>query len=178
MATRQNTYFGQGALVEVSGLAKRADLNALRARLLSWVTEARRWSVRVETTGETVRVKPLNLRLITPASGATPENDEEDEPIVLRKEGGQALAVYPEKLKRRFEEVSQKYALHERADFVADFMMAAASGDGAAQVTADVFAREFETSEIDANDFMAWIEVSVTFKEQHLRDGNAAGAGE
>lgn len=165
-----SVHFGRGALVEVSGLAQRADLNAQQAKVLSWTSETRRWAVRVESSGETVRVKPMNLRLLMPASGPVAENDEEDEPIVLKRENGQALAVYPEKVKRRFEEVSQKYVLQERAERVADFMLAAGGGGSSENnVTADAFAREFETSEIDANDFMAWLEVSVAFKEQHMR---------
>ncbi|KAG8464415.1 hypothetical protein KFE25_003478 [Diacronema lutheri] len=170
MASAQSV-FGRGARVEVSGLEKRADLNAAHATVLTWVKEVRRWTIRVEPSGEVVRVKPINLKLLTPACGPIVETAEEDEPIVLQREGGQALAVYPEKAKRRFEEVSQKYVLSEHTERVTEFFFAASSGR---RLTADAFAREFETSEIDAGDFMAWVEVSLAFKDQHMQAPPAA----
>ena len=156
--------FARGARVKLSDLSARADLNGSHATVVSWTTATRRWAVEVEGSDEPVRVKPRNLVLVVPASGPVAENDEEDEPIVLSRGDGQSLAVRPEKLKRRFEEVSQKYALHEHSDRVADFMM----GAGSPAVTAERFAAEFETSELDAHDFMSWIQVTVAFKEQHL----------
>lgn len=157
-------HFARGARVKLTDLSARADLNGSHATVVSWTTATRRWAVEVEGSDEPVRVKPRNLVLVVPASGPVAENDEEDEPIVLSRGDGQSLAVRPEKLKRRFEEVSQKYALHEHSDRVADFMM----GAGSPAVTAERFAAEFETSELDAHDFMSWIQVTVAFKEQHL----------
>jgi hypothetical protein len=156
--------FAKGTRVLITGLAARADLNERHATVISWASDSRRWAITVEESGENVRVKPRNLTLVVPASGPIPHDDEEEEPIVLSKgKGAEKLVVRPERLKRRFQEVSQKYVLEERSDRVADFMM------GMGSVTAELFASEFETSEADAEDFMMWINVSLLFKEQHMQ---------
>ncbi|KAJ1637604.1 hypothetical protein T492DRAFT_900841 [Pavlovales sp. CCMP2436] len=85
--------FAHGAIVEIAGLAGRADLNGQQALVLGWASEPRRWAVHVETGGEEVRVKPRNLLLKVPASGAVPANDEEEEPCMLERETGSALYV-------------------------------------------------------------------------------------
>mmetsp|Transcript_9102 Transcript_9102/g.30817 ORF Transcript_9102/g.30817 Transcript_9102/m.30817 type:complete len:174 (+) Transcript_9102:29-550(+) len=164
--------FGPGATVRVDGLEKRADLNGLNAEVISWVSSAVRWAVKMES-GECVRVRALNLTLVSTPQGDSAGGDHEQEPVFLRKDDGQVLAVQPERLKRRFQEIIQKYQLQRAgcADRIADFMTGGADG-----VTSDDFAREFDTSVADAEDFMAWINVGVAWKEQSNRATEEARA--
>lgn len=100
---------------------------------------------------------------------------EEEEPIYIKKDDGSVLTVKPERLKRRFQHLLQKYQLNagNNADRIADFMIGGAQG-----VTSEQFAAEFNTSVDDAEAVMTWINVGLAWKEHQASQARADGLGE
>lgn len=165
-------YFGPGARVRVDGLSQRADLNGQEAEVVHWVRSAGRWAIELGT-GEGVRVRPINLTLTKPAPGAPEPIEDEDEPVVLKKEDGSAMMVFPERSKRRFEETIQKYQFQQgnASERINDFLFKGGA------VTAEGFAQEFGTSNDDAEAVLSWINVSIAIREQVMQPaGDLLGA--